>query len=62
MKEELLNQLNQWISIHRNSYDQNINEKVYWNMLDLLNLVKNENREEIISIYVNMFNRFKFYY
>lgn len=36
MKEELLILITKWLSEHRNPYDNHTNEKVYWNMIDLL--------------------------
>lgn len=62
MKEELLILITKWLSEHRNPYDNHTNEKVYWNMIDLLNLIKQEDKEEVINIYYKMFNRFKYYY
>ena len=63
--EELKKAVSEWIVAHPNSYNQGIEEKVYWNMLDILRLLEEitpETKENTTQICNRMFNRFKYYY
>lgn len=63
--EELKTSINDWMTKYPNPYNNHIEEKVYWNMLDILFLLKEvtpETKDNIVQICNRMYNRFKYYY
>lgn len=63
-KDELKLAIGNWILEHPNRYNQSIEEKTYWTMLDLLNILStiDDTNTLAINICENIYNRFRFYY
>lgn len=63
-KNELKSAIGNWILEHPNRYNQSIEEKVYWTMLDLLNILSSIDDTNTLTINSceNIYNRFRFYY
>ena len=62
MKDKLLKDVEEWLSIHENPYDHSINEKAYWTIVDIRAIAERLEDEHVISRCSKMFNRFKYYY
>lgn len=63
-RQELKLAIGNWIIEHPNRYNQSIEEKVYWTMLDLLNVLSsvNDDNKLVIQSCEQIYDRFKFYY
>ena len=64
-KIDLQETICKWIANHPNSYNNDIEEKVYWNMQDILTLLNCATPEtDFITVIMcrKMYDRFKFYY
>lgn len=63
--EELKTSVKDWMIEHPNPYNNHTEEKVYYNMRDILHLLENvtsETKDNIVQICNRMYNRFKYYY
>ena len=61
-KDRLIRKISNYIVNHPNPYNQGIEEKTYWTMTNLMEIVSKADSLDIVNQCQQIYDRFKFYY